>query len=142
MIDLGNGVPAITSESPSTFEEFWPFFVSQHLHPKTRAVHALGAFVHLGVGAALLLGTRRWNTIAGASMLAVTAQVMSHRVFEGNRATDTDRVASPRYHWIFIADFLMVAKTVSGTMREDVSQVREALGLKPDQATLGAAPSP
>jgi hypothetical protein len=139
MIDLDNGVPIITAESPTTFEEFWPFFVSQHLHPKTRAVHAWGAFVYTSALCALLLGAKRRRVIVGASLIAGAAQLMSHRIFEKNKASDTDRVARPHYHWILIADYLMVGKMLNGTVDEEVGRVREALGLKPDQMTLADA---
>jgi len=144
MIDLTKGVPVITAEHPTTFEEFWPFFVSQHLHPKTRAVHALGAFIYTSGSTALFLGARRRRAIFGAMLLAGAVQLMSHRIYEKNKAIDTDRVARPRYHWIIIGDYRMVAKMLNGTIEEDVAQVREALGLKPDQVTLfdaGITPS-
>lgn len=139
MIDLVNGVPAITAERPTTFEEFWPFFVSQHLDPRTRAVHAWGAFVYTCGSTALLLGARRRRGIMGAMLLAGAVQLMSHRLYEKNKAIDTDRVARPRYHWILISDYLMVGKMLNGTMMEEVARVREALGLKPDQVTLADA---
>lgn len=139
MIDLSNGVPAITAENPTTFEEFWPFFVSQHLHRKTRAVHAWGAFVYTAGAAALLLGARRRTAIIGASLLAGAAQLLSHRIYEQNKAIDTDRVARPRHHWSLIGDYLMVGKMLNGTMEDEVIQVRDALRLKPDQVTLADA---
>jgi hypothetical protein len=136
MIDLDQGVPAISGESPTTFEEFWPFFLSQHLHPKTRAVHALGAFVYASGVAAFLLGAKRRRAIIGASLLAGAAQLMSHRIYEKNKAIDTDRVARPRYHWILMGDSLMVGKMLNGTIDEELARVRDALDLKPDQVTL------
>lgn len=139
VIDLSDGVPAISTENPTSFEEFWPFFVSQHLHPKTRAVHAWGASVYTGGVAALLLGARRRRAIAGASLIAGAAQLISHRIYERNKAIDTDRVARPRYHWPLLADYLMVGKMLNGTIEDEVIQVREALGLKPDQITLADA---
>lgn len=139
MIDLSNGVPAISAENPATFQEFWPFFVSQHLNPKTRAVHGWATFVYTAGTAALLLGARRRRVIIGASLVAGAAQLMSHRIYERNKAIDTDRVARPRYHWPLFGDYLMVGKMLSGTMEDDVTKVREVLGLKSDLVTLADA---
>ena len=31
MIDLTGGVPGVNAPAPTTYEEFWPYYVSQHL---------------------------------------------------------------------------------------------------------------
>lgn len=86
-----------------------------------------------------LVGAKRRRAIIGASLLAGAAQLASHRLYEGNKAVDTDRVARPRYHWPLVADYRMVGKMLNGTMEDEVAQVREALGLKPDQVNLADA---
>ena len=44
-------------ERLSSFETFWPYYVSQHLHPGTQALHFLGTSLALAaVAAALTLG--------------------------------------------------------------------------------------
>ena len=37
----------VKSDRYETFEDFWPFYVSEHLHPATRALHYLGTTVSL-----------------------------------------------------------------------------------------------
>ena len=138
MIDLSGGVPGITAGGPTTFADFWPFFVSQHLHPKTRATHALATLTYSAATITLVVGPRR-RAIASIALLAGAAQVMSHRVFERNRAHDTDRVASPHVHWPLLADFLMVTNMLRGTIDRDVARIRDALGMSPDQLTLADA---
>lgn len=36
----------------ASFEEFWPYYVAQHLHPANRALHFLGTSLALGALAA------------------------------------------------------------------------------------------
>lgn len=50
MIDLTDGVPGVTGPDPASFEEFWPFYLSQHMHPVTRAVHVAGTLTAWAVG--------------------------------------------------------------------------------------------
>jgi hypothetical protein len=37
------------SQNFSTFEEFWPFYVGEHLHPATRKLHFVGTTLGVGV---------------------------------------------------------------------------------------------
>src|SRR5438270_573155 len=47
-MDVTSGVPGVNAPDPETYEEFWPYYVSQHLHPATRAIH-VGATSAAGV---------------------------------------------------------------------------------------------
>src|SRR5205823_1171052 len=40
MIDVSTGVPGVNADDPQTFREFWAYYLSQHLHPRTQQVHA------------------------------------------------------------------------------------------------------
>ena len=51
-MDVTNGVPGVNAADPTTFEEFWPYYVSQHLHPATRAIHVGATTAALACGAA------------------------------------------------------------------------------------------
>ena len=51
-MDVTNGVPGVNAADPTDFEEFWPYYVSQHLHPATRAIHVGATTAALACGAA------------------------------------------------------------------------------------------
>ena len=59
MIDLAGGVPGVNAPRPASYEAFWPYYVSQHLHPATRAIHVGATTAALAWGATgiALLGT-------------------------------------------------------------------------------------
>ena len=54
MIDLTDGVPGITAPPPRTYEQFWPLYLSNHLHPLTRVAHVVGDSATLLAAATLL----------------------------------------------------------------------------------------
>ena len=137
MIDLSGGVPGLDGRAPTSFDEFWPFFVSQHLHPRTRAAHAVGLTVALVSTAGLLTGRARWRWV-GAGLAGGALQLASHFVWEGNSPRDTDRMAASPW-WIARADLRMVRDVYLRRIDRDVRLVRRALGLAPSHVTLSAA---
>src|SRR6266511_3820898 len=40
VIDVAGGVPGVNAPDPGSYREFWAYYLSQHLHPMTRRVHA------------------------------------------------------------------------------------------------------
>ena len=116
VMELTRGVPGVNGPDPTTYEEFWPYYVSQHLHPATRAIHVAGtagALICGAVGVALL------NPVVFAVSPAVAygPAFTSHFVIEKNRPASFAR-----------------------ELENDVRRVREALRLRPDQRTLADAP--
>ena len=124
------GVPGVNAPAPTTFEEFWPYYVSQHLHPATRALHAWGPLLALGIGVAGVLAGVLW-----APLLAVAIGYgiawFSHFVIERNKPASWGRPA-----WSFRGDMLLIRRYFSGALTDDVAQVRRAAGLTETQRTL------
>jgi len=50
------------------FEEFWPFYVSQHLNPVNRRLHFYGTALGLALGASAIAARAPW--LAGAGLVA------------------------------------------------------------------------
>ena len=71
-------------ERLKTFEEFWPFYVSQHRLPMTRALHFAGTTMVLGaLAAAAVLRSPAWLLVA--PVLGYGPAWIGHFFFERNR---------------------------------------------------------
>ena len=95
-------------ERLKTFEEFWPFYVSQHSLPTTRALHFAGTTMVLG--ALAIAGARlspRW--VAAALVLGYGPAWIGHFFFEKNRP------ATFTYPWYsFLGDWAMWRDMLTG----------------------------
>ena len=104
---------------PSSYEEFWPFYVSQHMNPVCRALHFVGtALVIVCLGAAVLLVSRAWflaSPLAGYGFAWV-----GHFFFERNRpATFTYPL------WSLRGDFRMYRLVLLGRMRRELERAHD-----------------
>jgi hypothetical protein len=100
----------------STYKEFWPYYVSQHLNPMCRGLHFLGtSLVILFLLAAVLFLSRAWLL---ASLLAGYGFAwVGHFFFEKNQpATFTHPL------WSLRADFRMFRLTLLGRMGPEIAQ--------------------
>lgn len=131
MIDLTDGVPGVNGPEPASFEEFWPFYLSQHMHPVTRAVHVAGTLTAWAVGLGAI-ARRKPLQLAVAPLFAYVPAFASHFIFEKNKpATLGGHVL-----WSARADHRMAKKVVTGTVQADVDAIRDALGMEPHQVTV------
>jgi len=79
------------TERLKSFEEFWPFYVSQHSRPGTRALHFAGTTLVLGtlaIGAVLLArgeAGRAWWSIPVALVVGYGPAWVAHFFVERNR---------------------------------------------------------
>ena len=66
------------------FEEFWPFYLAEHSHPKNRLLHVVGTSIAL-----VIFGIAIWQLSAGGILLALCcgygAAWIGHFVIEKNR---------------------------------------------------------
>jgi len=103
----------------ASFEEFWPFYVSQHSRPSTRALHFAGTTMVLGSLAAGALAAP-WCA-ALAPVLGYGPAWVGHFFFEKNRpATFTYPL------WSLRGDFRMYWLTLTGRMGPEVDRALEA----------------
>ncbi len=101
-----------------TFAEFWPYYVSQHLHPVNRALHLIGtgaALTCLALGLLLLsAGYMGWALLAGYGPAWV-----GHFFFEQNRpATFVHPL------WSLVGDFKMFGLTLAGRLGAHIDEAR------------------
>jgi hypothetical protein len=108
-----------------SYEDFWPYYVSQHLNPICRGLHFLGTFlVILCLVAAVLFFSRTWllaSLFAGYGFAWV-----GHFFFERNRpATFTYPL------WSLRGDFRMFRLTLLGRMASEIARAERAYPASP-----------
>ena len=110
--------PRITS-----FEEFWPFYVKEHLNPLNRTLHFIGSSSALAcVLGAVAAG--QWWMLPAAPLVGYGFAWFGHFVIEKNKP------ASFKYPlWSFKADWIMWFKILTGQMN---AEVRRIVGDEPE----------
>jgi len=110
-----------------SFEEFWPFYVSEHQRPLNRALHFVGTTTAV-VTAAIGVATLNPLLVAVAPVLGYGPAWIGHFFVEKNRP------ASFKYPlWSLRADFVMWSKIVRRQMAAEVERAREIMAVR--QAT-------
>ena len=103
----------------TSFEEFWPFYVSQHSRASTRALHFAGTTMALGSLAAGAL-VAPWVALA-AFPLGYGPAWIGHFFFEKNRpATFTYPL------WSLRGDFRMYRLMLTGRMAPELDRALQA----------------
>src|SRR5262249_47262497 len=117
-----------------SFEEFWPYYVTQHQKKATRTLHFVGTTASMLCVAGGLLTKRRW-LLGLAPVVGYGAAWIGHFFVEKNKpATFTHPL------WSLRADFVMWTKIVTGTMDAEVERVlaeERAKAQKPEVETAG-----
>lgn len=98
----------------STLDDFWPFYVSQHLNPVNRRLHAYGTSLGIVLGIVALI----WRAPSVAVLAVVVAYAFAwsgHFFYEKNTpATFAFPILSLR------ADFRMYRLTLRGEMGAEI----------------------
>jgi hypothetical protein len=102
----------------TTYEDFWPFYVSQHMNSVNRALHFAGTTLVLGGVLAALLVSPWW--IVSAPLSGYGFAWVGHFVFEKNTpATFTYPF------WSLRGDFRMYRLIWQGRMEPEIRRARE-----------------
>jgi hypothetical protein len=100
----------------SDYAAFWPFYLSQHSKPATRAWHIAGT-----AAATVLLAGAVWALDGRLLLAAIVAGYgpawISHALLERNRP------ATFRYpFWSLVSDFRMAAAWLSGGLEQELQK--------------------
>lgn len=106
------------NEKYRSFAEYWPEHVRQHQDPRTRALHAAGAFVALGL-AAHALAKRRPLQLLAAPVIGYAIAWSGHVLFEKNRPTSFQH---PLYAGL--GNLRMIQKMLLGQMSQELERIR------------------
>jgi hypothetical protein len=105
---------------PRTFEEFWPFYLSQHRQPVCRALHYVGTAAGVSVGVTALLTLNPLLVPVGL-VCGYGPAWIGHFFIEKNRPAT---FKAPL--WSFRGDFRMLARAVTGRLAEDLAKLDAA----------------
>ena len=101
----------------NSYREFWPFYVSQHLQPGTRALHFAGTTAFI-VCALAAIATQTWWLLLIGPAVAYGIAWIAHLFVERNRpATFTHPL------WSLIGDFHMYALMWQGRMQSEIEHL-------------------
>ena len=108
----------------TTYEAFWPFYVSQHMKPTTRKLHFVGTSLVYACFAAAILLSPAW--ILAAPLAGYGFAWAGHFFSEKNRpATFTYPL------WSLRADFRMHRLTLAGRMGPELERARDLVPASP-----------
>jgi hypothetical protein len=95
-----------------SFEEFWPFYVSQHRHPMNRALHVIGTS-----GVILCLAGGFWHPL----LLLMCPLTGYGFAWVGHFMVEHNRPATFTYPlWSIRGDFRMFRLALMGRMKPEV----------------------
>lgn len=101
---------------PTSYREFWPYYVREHQSGTTRALHFAGtAGVIVLLIAAVATGT--WCLLAALPLCGYGFAWASHAFVERNRPTTFTHP-----FWSLMADFHMFALMLGGRMGREVER--------------------
>lgn len=104
------------AERITSYAEFWPYYLREHAHPATRAVHALGTAVALLLLiAGLLLGP--WWLILLAVLAGYGFAWGSHMLVERNRPATFTYPA-----WSLVSDLRMAWLMAAGRLGPELAK--------------------
>jgi hypothetical protein len=108
------------SEGFKSFAEFWPYYLSEHAKPTTRALH------FAGTGGGLLLFLL--GLVSGNYWLLLAALICGYGpAWAGHFFVEKDRPATFRYPlWSLVADFRMFFFFITGRLGNELRR----LGIK------------
>lgn len=110
--------------APQSFEEFWPYYVSQHLDPTCRALHFAGTTLAMACVAAAPL----WPpALLAAPVAGYGLAWIGHFAFEKNRPATW---GSPKFAvWSLRGDFRMWRRMVTGAMAAEIERVQAGMAV-------------
>jgi len=101
---------------PTTFEEFWPYYVSQHMNETNRQLHFVGTTLALSCVAVSPVFP---PALLAAPVAGYGFAWVGHFVFEKNKPAT---FGNPL--WSLRGDFRMYRKMLLGKMQEELDRVR------------------
>lgn len=100
-----------------SFEDFWPYYVSQHQDPTCRALHFVGTTLAFGCVAVSPLVP---PALVAAPVVGYGLSWVGHFVFEKNKPASFNH-----WFWSFRGDMRMWKKIATGTMGAELEKAAQ-----------------
>jgi hypothetical protein len=107
--------------APESFEEFWPFYVSQHQNKTCRRLHFVGTTIAMGC-----VAVSPWYppALLAAPVAGYGLAWIGHFVFEKNKPASW--LGPKQVVWSLRGDLRMWTKMLTGTMDREVESLTGA----------------
>lgn len=103
----------MTEERFTSFNDFWPYYLSEHRLPSNRFLHYIGTFLSLAL---LVYATvsQQWLLIFGCFLVGYGFAWLGHFIIEKNKP------ATFQYPlWSFMADYKMCYMALTGALKNE-----------------------
>ena len=114
---------------PQSFEEFWPYYVSQHQNPTCRKLHFIGTSIALGCVA---IAPFQPAALIAAPIAGYGFAWVGHFVFEKNKPASWGGVKA--FAWSLRGDLRMWKMMAMGQMDGEIEKLDLGAGLSPQAA--------
>ena len=109
----------------NSFAEFWPHYVREHSHPRTRLLHLVGTAIALG-SVVYFIVVGKWWFFPLALIPGYGAAWIGHFFIEKNKP------ATFQYPlWSFMGDYKMIWMMLNGRMDTEVERAEGRAGVNP-----------
>jgi hypothetical protein len=109
---------------PTSFEEFWPYYVSQHRNRICRRLHFTGTTIAMGLVAVSPLFP---PALLAAPVVGYGMSWIGHFVFERNKPASWH--SAKHFAWSFRGDMRMWRMMLAGDMEAEVERVEDVYEL-------------
>jgi hypothetical protein len=109
---------------PRTFEEFWPYYVSQHRDPTCRALHFVGTTLAMGLVAAAPVMP---PALLAAPVVGYGLSWIGHFAFERNKPASWH--SAQHLWWSFRGDLRMWRFIATRMMAAEIERIDDVYGL-------------
>jgi hypothetical protein len=109
------------NDAPESFEEFWPFYVSQHQNKTCRRLHFVGTTIAMGC-----VAVSPWYppALLAAPIAGYGLSWIGHFVFEKNKPASW--LGPKQLVWSLRGDLRMWRKMIEGSMDGEVEALTGA----------------
>jgi hypothetical protein len=108
-------------EMPASFEEFWPYYVSQHRDPRCRWMHFAGTTLAMGC---IAVSPMMPAAVFAAPVVGYGLSWIGHFAFERNKPASWGGLRAAAYS--LRGDVRMWRYMLAGAMTEEVARLTDA----------------